>query len=357
MMSLRHVFCLLTIALCCVCSCVVADDEAEALKAEEIPPVDPPPLGVVPPASSPCLHNSVAGPSEPQCSNDSLVVGHRNHEEEDSLKDHLVEVEEETASTGLGGGLKAGQAVQHSGPAKSVPAKVVPEKKTDLDVSLSHVNLENHQQGEKETKNSKNTLAREEAAENERQNGNNRDNEAEASIAQTTSVSLQGGRGINDNGSHIVSVDNGRDQGGGDKTKVEKTTEEKANAPGSEQAEEKRKSEKEAQSDSPTLSSTVNTDTHENRSQQEQIPSPEESQSHSDTTENHNTTTTNSETSTTPSNEESPSTTTTTTTTTLPPELTNNKKGDADSSSSISSSVWVRVPLLIVVTLACVLLC
>ncbi|ORC81495.1 uncharacterized protein TM35_001151020, partial [Trypanosoma theileri] len=36
-------------------------------------------------------------------------------------------------------------------------------------------------------------------------------------------------------------------------------------------------------------------------------------------------------------------TTTTTTTTTLPPELTNNKKGDADSSSSISSSVWVRV--------------
>ncbi|ORC83682.1 uncharacterized protein TM35_000601130 [Trypanosoma theileri] len=49
--------------------------------------------------------------------------------------------------------------------------------------------------------------------------------------------------------------------------------------------------------------------------------------------------------------------TTTTTTTTLPPELTNNKKGDADSSSSISSSVWVRVPLLIVVTLACILVC
>ncbi|ORC83647.1 uncharacterized protein TM35_000621210, partial [Trypanosoma theileri] len=48
-------------------------------------------------------------------------------------------------------------------------------------------------------------------------------------------------------------------------------------------------------------------------------------------------------------------TTTTTTTTTLPPELTNNKKGDADSSSSISSSVWVRVPLLIVVTLSCIL--
>ncbi|ORC83745.1 uncharacterized protein TM35_000581080 [Trypanosoma theileri] len=47
----------------------------------------------------------------------------------------------------------------------------------------------------------------------------------------------------------------------------------------------------------------------------------------------------------------------TTTTTTLPPELTNNKKGDADSSSSISSSVWVRVPLLIVVTLSCILVC
>ncbi|ORC83628.1 uncharacterized protein TM35_000621020 [Trypanosoma theileri] len=49
-------------------------------------------------------------------------------------------------------------------------------------------------------------------------------------------------------------------------------------------------------------------------------------------------------------------TVTTTTTTTLPPEPTNNKKGDADS-SSISSSVWVRVPLLIVVTLACILVC
>ncbi|ORC84404.1 uncharacterized protein TM35_000451420 [Trypanosoma theileri] len=47
----------------------------------------------------------------------------------------------------------------------------------------------------------------------------------------------------------------------------------------------------------------------------------------------------------------------TTTTTTLPPESINNKKGDADSSSSISSSVWVRVPLLIVVTLACILVC
>ncbi|ORC89768.1 uncharacterized protein TM35_000113020 [Trypanosoma theileri] len=54
--------------------------------------------------------------------------------------------------------------------------------------------------------------------------------------------------------------------------------------------------------------------------------------------------------------EESTTTTTTTTTTTLPPELSNSKKGDADS-SSICSSVWVRVPLLIVVTLACILVC
>ncbi|ORC84003.1 uncharacterized protein TM35_000511040 [Trypanosoma theileri] len=61
---------------------------------------------------------------------------------------------------------------------------------------------------------------------------------------------------------------------------------------------------------------------------------------------------------TTPNTNEESSSTTTTTTTTLPPELTNNKKGDADSSnSSISSSVWVRVPLLIVVTLACILVC
>ncbi|ORC83388.1 uncharacterized protein TM35_000731120 [Trypanosoma theileri] len=44
----------------------------------------------------------------------------------------------------------------------------------------------------------------------------------------------------------------------------------------------------------------------------------------------------------------SESTTTTTTTTTFPPETANNKKSDADSTSSISSSVWVRLPLLIV---------
>ncbi|ORC84020.1 uncharacterized protein TM35_000511210 [Trypanosoma theileri] len=63
------------------------------------------------------------------------------------------------------------------------------------------------------------------------------------------------------------------------------------------------------------------------------------------------------------SNEESISTTTTTTNTIPPlPGISNNTimpnvKGDADSSSSISSSVWVRVPLLIVVTLACILVC
>ncbi|ORC84371.1 uncharacterized protein TM35_000451090 [Trypanosoma theileri] len=65
------------------------------------------------------------------------------------------------------------------------------------------------------------------------------------------------------------------------------------------------------------------------------------------------------------SNEESTSpTTNTTTTNTIPtiPGFSNNTimpnlRGDADSSSSISSSVWVRVPLLIVVTLACILVC
>ncbi|ORC83873.1 uncharacterized protein TM35_000551420 [Trypanosoma theileri] len=63
------------------------------------------------------------------------------------------------------------------------------------------------------------------------------------------------------------------------------------------------------------------------------------------------------------SHEESISTSPTTTNTipTLPGISNNtimpNVKGDADSSSSISSSVWVRVPLLIVVTLACILVC
>ncbi|KAH9589349.1 hypothetical protein LSM04_007237 [Trypanosoma melophagium] len=64
----------------------------------------------------------------------------------------------------------------------------------------------------------------------------------------------------------------------------------------------------------------------------------------------------------TPSGKKSTPATTTATTTTLPSDTEYDKKpnvkGDADSSSSISSmrSVWVRVPLLIVVTLACILL-
>ncbi|ORC83819.1 uncharacterized protein TM35_000561170 [Trypanosoma theileri] len=77
-------------------------------------------------------------------------------------------------------------------------------------------------------------------------------------------------------------------------------------------------------------------------------PNTDESQG----TGNKQSTTTSDTTNTPNTNEES----TTTTTTTLPPESTNNKKGDADSSSMISS-VWVRVALLIVVTLACILVC
>ncbi|ORC84046.1 uncharacterized protein TM35_000501000, partial [Trypanosoma theileri] len=62
------------------------------------------------------------------------------------------------------------------------------------------------------------------------------------------------------------------------------------------------------------------------------------------------------------SNEDSASTTTNTNTIPTIPGISNNTimpnlKGDADSSSSISRSVWVRVPLLIVVTLACILVC
>ncbi|ORC83471.1 uncharacterized protein TM35_000681030 [Trypanosoma theileri] len=357
MMSLSHFLCILTIALCCLCSSVVAVENEKSLedKDKDPGPKGPPLLGVLPPVSSTCPPNSVAEPSESQCSNDSLGVGDRSQEEEDLLKNQLVEVEEETVSAGLGGGLKAGQAVHHSDPEKSVPAIVLTNEKADLDVSLPKVNIENHHHEKEKNKDSENTLLVKGVAENERQNGNNRGNEAQPSTGQTNSDSLQGGRGINDNGSQVVSVNTGHDQGGGDNPKVEKKTEEKANAPVSEQAEETRKSEKDAQSDSSTVSSTVITDTQEHRSQQEQTPSSLESQSHNDTTENDNSTSTNSDTPNTPRNEES--TTTTTTTTTLSPKLTNNKKGDADSSSSISNSVWVRVPLLIVVTLACILVC
>ncbi|ORC83139.1 uncharacterized protein TM35_000771010 [Trypanosoma theileri] len=99
-----------------------------------------------------------------------------------------------------------------------------------------------------------------------------------------------------------------------------------------------------------------NTEPHETPVKQPSSTSPTTSATEN-TNDTNTSANTNNDTPNTISNEES-TTTTTTTTTTLSPELTNNKKGDADSSSSIiSSSVWVRVPLLIMVTLACILVC
>ncbi|ORC83861.1 uncharacterized protein TM35_000551300 [Trypanosoma theileri] len=103
-----------------------------------------------------------------------------------------------------------------------------------------------------------------------------------------------------------------------------------------------------SQSPSSNQPGTGDSETQDNHSQQVQTPTTQDSQPQGGTGESNNSETPNSETNNTPSNDEE-STTTTTTTTTLPPEPTNNKKGDADSSSI--SSVWVRVPLLIVAML------
>ncbi|ORC81850.1 uncharacterized protein TM35_001051070 [Trypanosoma theileri] len=103
---------------------------------------------------------------------------------------------------------------------------------------------------------------------------------------------------------------------------------------------------------SPSETNTNNSEPHERSTSQDQTPATQDSQSDTNTRESNNAEPTNNDTTNTPNNDEE-----STTITTLPPELTNNKKGDADSSSSISSSVWVRIPLLIVVTLACILVC
>ncbi|ORC84023.1 uncharacterized protein TM35_000511240 [Trypanosoma theileri] len=90
MMSIRHLFCVLTIALCCVCSCVVADQaEAEALEAKpkQHDSEGPPGPGDGHSEVSPCSSGSPPGADNSQClessgeeHNDDLV--NRDHSQE-----------------------------------------------------------------------------------------------------------------------------------------------------------------------------------------------------------------------------------------------------------------------------------
>ncbi|ORC81496.1 uncharacterized protein TM35_001151030, partial [Trypanosoma theileri] len=158
-------------------------------------------------------------------------------------------------------------------------------------------------------------------------------------------ASLHGSRGSD--GAHVP-----REQENNNRADREQT-----HTPDSEQEEGKRHgTTNESHISSSAETSKSDADAKEKETPQEQTPVSRESQPDTNTRESNNADPTNSDNPSTPNNEESTSTTTTTTTTTtLPPEPTNNKKGDADSSSIINSSVWVRVPLLIVVTLACIL--
>ncbi|ORC84034.1 uncharacterized protein TM35_000511350 [Trypanosoma theileri] len=334
MIMMRYVLCVMLLALCCFCSVVDAGEtEGPSVSSDQVLLVQRPAAKPVPRAGEdPETSQESVREDDTQCEATAGVGGEKKRCEPPAKAEQLPVEDQEAHERETG---NRNDVENHTNQKGSGPS---------ISVELRPVITENsHENG------AANSLQDPSTAILQR--------DSPPSLSGSTAGSPQGGSVTGDDRLHVASGDNGRAQGGGDQPKVEKTTEEKANTPGSEQADENEKNEKESKSDSSTVSSTVNTDTQEHRSQQEQTPSSQESQSHNDTTENDNSTSTNSETSTTASEEESTTTATTTTTTTLPPETANNKKGDADSSSSISSSVWVRVPLLIVVTLACILVC
>ncbi|ORC81497.1 uncharacterized protein TM35_001151040 [Trypanosoma theileri] len=337
-MSVRHVPCVLTIALCCVCSCVVADDGAQALEAN---PKQPGSEGL--PAhvnehsgASPCQPGSTVGKdgtspcleSGGGVRNDDRVVG-------GALQDPLT----------------------HSDQIPKTEITDQPPGGSGLTVAereLSEQVLERKEVGGESEENLKRAGG---AARPDSSDGAGVSGAAGVAPPSPTRETESGGTvKLQDKGEALApAVTEGDDSlaaGHGNERQI--------TAEGQAEKLETPPQERDGASTGRTTTSSTNevssTGTEENNENQQAegngiqstsptSPAPTEGDAMRDTDN-------------TPSNnEESTSTTTTTTTTTLPPELTNNKKGDADSSSSISSSVWVRVPLLIVVTLACILVC
>ncbi|ORC80610.1 uncharacterized protein TM35_001531000 [Trypanosoma theileri] len=337
MMSARQAFCVLTIALCCVCSYVVAADKGQDLedKPEEIPPGGPPASGVVLPASSPCPPDPPGGDGNSQCLESGGGRGNDDHfnpgprQELEKLLSRVINTngdhrEEGSVSSGTKNeltepGTEEEQVQEDTGnhdkkPGVDTETPGVPtssEERRGVGVEILSPSREAGPGGNVHT-----------------------ENEEGASVPE---VREEDG-----------STADGR--GKGSQTAAEKTEEQKESHPQGERTENAGRTEASSTNEVGTTGNeenNVNQQAEGNgvQSTSETSPPPTEGDAMRD---NVNTT----------SNEESTTTTTnTTTTTTLPPELTNNKKGDADSSSSISSSVWVRVPLLIVVTLSCILVC
>ncbi|ORC84276.1 uncharacterized protein TM35_000471710 [Trypanosoma theileri] len=314
MMAIRHVLCVLTIALSCLCSCVVAADKHKALEAEDPCSSGSPTEDA---GKSKCAESSGRGRIDDHVRPDQsqqLVKPHSpvsntngDHREEGSVssgtKDDLAAPgpEEEQVHEDTGSHVKKPSVDAE----KSGSLTDGEERRGVESLSPSRTPAPG---GKVQTENKEDALGPE---------------------GQNVDASPANGRGK------------------GSQTAEERKEEKLEDPPQGELTDNARRTEA-----SPTEVGTTRTEGNNGNQQaegngvqstSETSPAPAEDESTRDTAN-------------TPSNDEE-STSTTTTTTTLPPELTNNKKGDADSSSSISSSVWVRVPLLIVVTLACILVC
>ncbi|ORC84089.1 uncharacterized protein TM35_000501430 [Trypanosoma theileri] len=83
MMAIRHLFCVLTIALCCLCSCVVAAEEAEAnaleAKSTELGPDGLPVPGIGKSKTSSCPSTSPPGADTSQCLKSSGEEDNNDH--------------------------------------------------------------------------------------------------------------------------------------------------------------------------------------------------------------------------------------------------------------------------------------
>ncbi|ORC84436.1 uncharacterized protein TM35_000451740 [Trypanosoma theileri] len=338
-MSVRHVFCVLTIALSCVCSCVVADDGAQALKAEkrgsegvpahvnEVPGASPcqPGSTIGKDGTSPCLESGGRGrnddrvkPPDPQENKPGQVTKNTM----DGLR------EEGSVSSGTKDELTEREKVEER--IEEVDGRHVTKPGDDPAISGSPTDTESLGDAAVDTHSPSRTPAPGGKVQTE-----NKEEEALGPEGQNVDASPAGGRGK------------------GSQTAEERKEENLEDPPQGERTENARRT---TTSSTTEVGTTVTEDNNGNQqaegngvpSTSPASPPPTEGVATRDTANTPN------------NNKESTSTTTTTTTTTtptLPPELTNNKKGDADSSSSIISSVWVRVPLLIVVTLACILVC
>ncbi|ORC84431.1 uncharacterized protein TM35_000451690 [Trypanosoma theileri] len=321
MMSVRHVLCVLTIALCCLCSYLVAA-QAEALEAEarEVGPEGPPGPGDGLSEVSHCSSGSSPVEGDSQCAE-------------------------------RGGGSRNGDRAKPPGPKEKKPGQVT---ENTMDVLREEGSVSSGTKMENDNTTLEVKDAQEKSSEDERNpragavslasgvpRSSDLDNRSEGDKAlgpkeqegQGSPVAVQGAQGSpgaaapspgptsespDIKGSGAVSASERQD---GDNVR---------NGNGA------------AEQPSTGLNSEGGGGNSSAATNENDPSSAGTANSGDDTTTN---------------NEES-TTTTTTTTTTLPPEAANKKKGDADSCSSISSSVWVRVPpLLIVVTLACILVC